>query len=98
MSKKELYRVVFMSQGQVYEIYAREVGHGEMFVFIEVEQLVFGLPLGLKAHEPLGIDRRVPSPIRPPDLGTSQPTVSLWERGQPAPGEEARRTMEALFA
>ena len=31
-----------MSQGQVYEIYAREVGHGAMFGFIEVEQLVFG--------------------------------------------------------
>ena len=42
MSKQNLYRVVFMSQGQVYEIYAREVGHGEMFGFIEVEQLVFG--------------------------------------------------------
>ena len=42
MSNKDLYRVVFMSQGQVYEIYAREVGHGEMFGFIEVEQLVFG--------------------------------------------------------
>ena len=42
MSTKNLYRVVFMSQGQVYEIYAREVGHGEMFGFIEVEQLVFG--------------------------------------------------------
>ena len=40
--KKNLYRVVFMSQGQVYEIYAREVGHGAMFGFIEVEQLVFG--------------------------------------------------------
>jgi hypothetical protein len=42
MSQKNLYRVVFMSQGQVYEIYAREVGHGAMFGFIEVEQLVFG--------------------------------------------------------
>ena len=42
MSKKNLFRVVFMSQGQVYEIYAREVGHGAMFGFIEVEQLVFG--------------------------------------------------------
>ena len=31
-----------MSQGQVYEVYAREVGHGSMFGFIEVEQLVFG--------------------------------------------------------
>ena len=42
MSQKNLYRVVFMSQGQVYEIYAREVGHGDMFGFIDVEQLVFG--------------------------------------------------------
>lgn len=42
MSKKKLYRVVFMSQGQVYEIYAREVGHGALFGFVEVEQLVFG--------------------------------------------------------
>jgi hypothetical protein len=42
MSTKTLYRVVFMSQGQVYEVYAREVGHGSMFGFIEIEQLVFG--------------------------------------------------------
>jgi hypothetical protein len=42
MSKKTLFRVVFMSQGKVYEIYAREVGHGDMFGFIEVEQMVFG--------------------------------------------------------
>lgn len=42
MSQKTLYRVVFMSQGQVYEIYARKVGHGAMFGFVEVEQLVFG--------------------------------------------------------
>ena len=42
MSKETLFRVVFMSQGQVYEIYAREVGHGAMFGFVEVEQLVFG--------------------------------------------------------
>ena len=42
MSKKKLFKVVFMSQGQVYEIYARSVGHGEMFGFVEVEELVFG--------------------------------------------------------
>ncbi len=42
MSKENLFRVVFMSQGQVYEIYAREVGHGAIFGFVEVEQLVFG--------------------------------------------------------
>ncbi len=42
MSKKNLFKVIFMSQGQVYEIYARSVGHGEMFGFVEVEELVFG--------------------------------------------------------
>jgi hypothetical protein len=42
MSKEKLYRVAFMAQGQVYEIYAREVGHGALFGFVEVEQLVFG--------------------------------------------------------
>lgn len=42
MSKKNLFKVVFMSQGQVYEIYARSVGHGDMFGFVAVEELVFG--------------------------------------------------------
>lgn len=42
MEPKRLYKIVFMSQGQVYEIYARQVGHGALFGFVEVEQLVFG--------------------------------------------------------
>ncbi len=42
MSSKQLFKVVFMSQGQVYEVYARHVGHGELFGFVEVEELVFG--------------------------------------------------------
>jgi hypothetical protein len=42
MSNQPLFKVIFMSQGQVYEIYARNVGHGEMFGFVEVEELVFG--------------------------------------------------------
>ena len=42
MSNKTLYKIVFVSQGQVYEIYAREVSHGGLFGFIEVEELVFG--------------------------------------------------------
>jgi len=42
MSKDPLYKVICMSQGQVYEIYARSGGHGEMFGFVEVEELVFG--------------------------------------------------------
>jgi len=31
-----------MSQGQVYEIYARYIGQGALFGFVEVEELVFG--------------------------------------------------------
>lgn len=42
MSKKKLFKVVFMCQGQVYEIYARNVCHGELFGFVEIEELVFG--------------------------------------------------------
>ena len=42
MSKDNLYRVVFQSQGQVYEVYARGVGHGSLFGFVEIEELVFG--------------------------------------------------------
>ena len=42
MASKNIYKVVFVNQGKVYEIYARRVGQGELFGFIEVEQLVFG--------------------------------------------------------
>ncbi len=33
---------MFVNQGKVYEIYARRVSHGELFGFVEVEELVFG--------------------------------------------------------
>jgi len=42
MAGKKLYKVVFMNQGQIYEIYSRKVGHGSLFGFVEVEELVFG--------------------------------------------------------
>jgi len=42
MSVKKLYKIAFINQGQVYEIYARGVGHGALFGFVEVEELVFG--------------------------------------------------------
>jgi hypothetical protein len=37
-----IFKVVFMNQGQIYEIYARSVGHGSLFGFVEVEELAFG--------------------------------------------------------
>ena len=42
MADKTIFKVIFMNQGQIYEIYAREVGHGVMFGFVEVEEIIFG--------------------------------------------------------
>ena len=42
MAAKPIYKVIFMNQGKVYEIYARNVSHGGLFGFVEVEKLVFG--------------------------------------------------------
>lgn len=42
MPSTTVYKILFINQGQVYEIYARGVGHGALFGFVEVEELVFG--------------------------------------------------------
>lgn len=42
MAASHIFKVIFASQGKVYEIYARQVSHGSLFGFIEVEELVFG--------------------------------------------------------
>lgn len=41
-SKKRLYRVVFVNQGKVYEIYARRVNQGDLYGFVGVEDILFG--------------------------------------------------------
>lgn len=42
MTTKRVYKIIFSNQGETYEIYAREIYQGEMFGFVEVEELVFG--------------------------------------------------------
>lgn len=42
MAKQLLYRVSFVCQDTIYEIYARHVGESDMFGFIEIEAFVFG--------------------------------------------------------
>lgn len=42
MATPHLYRISFMNQGQVYEIYARAISHASLLGFVEIEQLVFG--------------------------------------------------------
>jgi len=42
MPPSPIYRISFINQGKVYEVYAKGVSHGSLFGFIEVEDLVFG--------------------------------------------------------
>ena len=42
MAEKSIFRVVFHSQGNVYELYAREVSQGAMYAFVEVGDIIFG--------------------------------------------------------
>ena len=42
MAASHIFKVVFVNQGKVWEIYARKVSHGGLFGFVEVEELVFG--------------------------------------------------------
>lgn len=42
MAAGHIFKVQFVREGKVWEIYARKVTHGELFGFIELEELVFG--------------------------------------------------------
>ena len=42
MPSNHIFKVIFVNQGKVYEIYARKVSHGSLFGFVEIEELVFG--------------------------------------------------------
>src|SRR3989337_3544546 len=39
---RRIYRVTFLNQGSVYELYARKVSQGELYTFVEVEEILFG--------------------------------------------------------
>jgi len=42
MAKKRIFRIIFTSQGKGYEVYARKINQGEMYGFVEIEEIVFG--------------------------------------------------------
>ena len=44
MAKKEdrIYRVIFVNQDQVFELYAKHVYQSDMWGFLEIEEFVFG--------------------------------------------------------
>jgi len=47
MAASHIFRIMFVNQGKVYEVYARKVSHGGLFGFVEVEELVFGERAGV---------------------------------------------------
>ena len=47
MASHHIFKVLFVNQGKVYEVYARKVSHGSMLGFVEIEELVFGERAGL---------------------------------------------------
>ncbi len=42
MARNQIYKVIFLNHGKVYEIYAREVSSSGLYGFVEVGDLVFG--------------------------------------------------------
>ena len=42
MATKHIYKVMFHQQGNLYELYARSVSHGEMYGFLEIGEIIFG--------------------------------------------------------
>jgi hypothetical protein len=41
-TQKAIYKVVFLNQDKVYEIYCRHIYQSDMYGFIEIEELIFG--------------------------------------------------------
>lgn len=41
-SPRQIYKVIFLNQGQIYEIYAANIYQGDLYGFIEVEEFLFG--------------------------------------------------------
>jgi hypothetical protein len=42
MSTEQIYKVIFINQGQVYEVYAHQIYQSDLYGFIEVEAFIFG--------------------------------------------------------
>ncbi len=42
MASEQIYKVIFLNQGQVYEVYARQIYQSDLYGFIEVEEFIFG--------------------------------------------------------
>lgn len=42
MAKSPIYKIIFFNQGQIFEIFARQIFQSDLYGFVEVEDFVFG--------------------------------------------------------
>jgi len=42
MSTESIYKIIFVNQDDLYEIYAKEIVESDMFGFLEIEEIIFG--------------------------------------------------------
>jgi hypothetical protein len=42
MAAEPIYKVIFLNQNQVFELYARQIYQSDLYGFIEVEEYIFG--------------------------------------------------------
>ncbi len=42
MAENHIYKVIFLNQGEVWEVFAHQISQGSLFGFVEIEELTFG--------------------------------------------------------
>ena len=42
MSDSQVFKVIFYNQGQIYELFARQIFQSDLYGFIEIEEFIFG--------------------------------------------------------
>ena len=42
MNEEKIYRISFYNQGDIYELHARQIHQGNMYAFLEIEDIIFG--------------------------------------------------------
>ena len=42
MSNEPIFKIIFYNQGEIFEVYARQIYQSDLYGFIEIEELVFG--------------------------------------------------------
>ena len=96
------YKVIFYNQGQIFEIFARQIYQSDLYGFIEIEELVFGERSGMLVDPSeeklnnLGPARVVPMPSlgREAGVGVNRKAKRKHNPGIPNASRIKRRMTE----